>query len=786
MSFANCIIQLNRSFAARQRTGFWCVGLLLATCLVGTVFLRPVENIASMIPDDDSGLAEDFRLLQKAPFTSRVLIDVAAPPGTETSELAAAGDALAAALPTSLFLEVRGGPEISNPASFVLGMLDLLPAFFTEKDQIEVEKSLSPDATRQSLRECLLTLTSPEGLGMKGVLRRDPLGLRGLALSKLAHLRLSDSIRMEHGRFMSADGHHMLIIARPVTIMTDSNGARQIMEAFHRAQASLPHGYTATLTGGLRHTLANATAIKSDMSTVLTASVAGLVLLFLTCLRSRAGLYAFLLPLAVLPAAAVATRLAFGSISGITLGFGSVLMGVAADYSIYVYFAMRSFPGSPQAALGRVAAPVWYGAATSLVSFAALLFSAMPGVRELAFFSLTGLSLAIFLALIVLPCCIKPEDAIAWKPMRLSIKPLFTPRQALVLAILALAAGAYWGEKVHFDSDLRALSASGADIKQDETMMQAVWGSFRDRAMVFAKGTSLDDALEANRDFFTKAMAGGYSTGLISLAPMLPPMHVQSANMARWHALYTPERIAGLRAVVEPEAMRLGFTQDAFDPFWKYLADPAPVHSTPERLRAIGLGEVVDLLLARDGNDALAISLMPDAPGGPSLGGNLSSQVRTVSQSRFAWELTTLIKTDFLRFILLALGGNLVLLYLFLRSVPLTLLSFLPTAAGLALLFGVMGALGLNLDLFGVIALPLIIGIGVDYGIFMAIAGAGSRNGATTRSVIVAGLSTIVGFGALALAKHPALHSIGLTVLIGISGAVLASCLLVAPLGRRE
>ncbi|MHC1711354.1 MAG: MMPL family transporter [Solidesulfovibrio sp.] len=739
-----------------------------------------------MIPDDGSSLAEDFRLLQKAPFTNRVLIDVAAPPETETVKLAAAGDALAAALPPDLFPEVRGGPQISNPAAFVLGMLDLLPALFTERDLAAVEWRLSPDAMRQSLRDCVRTLTSPEGLGMKEVLRRDPLGLRALALSKLSHLRLSDSIRMEHGRFMSEDGRHMLIIARPASAMTDAKGAGQVIEAFHQARACLPPGYTATLTGGLRHTLANTTAITSDMATVLAASLVGLTLLFLACLRSRAGLFAFLAPLAILPSAAVATRFAFGSISGITIGFGSVLMGVAADYSIYVYFAMRAFPGSPRTALDRVAAPVWYGAATSMVSFGALLFSALPGIRELAFFSLTGLFLAVFLALVVLPCCIRTENNSGGKAMRFPSKTLLTPWQALALACIVLAAGVYWGEKVHFNSDLRALSAAGADLKQDETMMRAAWGNFRDRAMVFAKGDSLDDALEANRRLFATVSEDTNAQGLISLAPVLPPKRVQSDNSLRWHALFTPERRAGIRAVIEAEATRLGFTPDAFEPFWEFLAAPATSFSTPERLRAIGLGEAVDLLLARDDKNYLAISLMPDTPGAIGITKNFSDHVWTVSQTRFARELTKLVKADFLQFMLLALGGNLVLLYVFLRSVPLTLLSFLPTAAGLALLLGIMGSMGMELNLFGVIALPLIIGIGVDYGIFLAVAEAGSRNGTTTRAVIVAGLSTIVGFGALTLAKHPALHSIGLTVLIGISGAVLASCLLVAPLRRRQ
>jgi predicted RND superfamily exporter protein len=50
----------------------------------------------------------------------------------------------------------------------------------------------------------------------------------------------------------------------------------------------------------------------------------------------------------------------------------------------------------------------------------------------------------------------------------------------------------------------------------------------------------------------------------------------------------------------------------------------------------------------------------------------------------------------------------------------------------------------------------------------------------TEKAVLVSGLTTLAGFGALALALHPALHTIGVTVLLGI-GAAFPSALLVIP-----
>ena len=93
---------------------------------------------------------------------------------------------------------------------------------------------------------------------------------------------------------------------------------------------------------------------------------------------------------------------------------------------------------------------------------------------------------------------------------------------------------------------------------------------------------------------------------------------------------------------------------------------------------------------------------------------------------------------------------------------------------------GVMGALGIAFNLFNVVAALLIIGLGVDYGIFMVSKLSKGSSQGTEQAVFVSGLTTLVGFGALVLARHPALHSIGITVLLGI-GAAIASALIVIP-----
>ena len=90
--------------------------------------------------------------------------------------------------------------------------------------------------------------------------------------------------------------------------------------------------------------------------------------------------------------------------------------------------------------------------------------------------------------------------------------------------------------------------------------------------------------------------------------------------------------------------------------------------------------------------------------------------------------------------------------------------AFGPTALALLLTAGVLGIMGESLSLFTVLAGVLLVGLGIDYGIFLTAEGGDRR---TYAAVLFAGLTTMASFGLLALSETPALRSFGLTVAVG-------------------
>jgi predicted exporter len=89
-----------------------------------------------------------------------------------------------------------------------------------------------------------------------------------------------------------------------------------------------------------------------------------------------------------------------------------------------------------------------------------------------------------------------------------------------------------------------------------------------------------------------------------------------------------------------------------------------------------------------------------------------------------------------------------------------------PTAAASVLALALQGWLGEPLQLSHVLALLLLLGMGVDYGIFLL---EHDGDGAAWLAVVLGAASTWLAFGLLALSSTPALHAFGLTLMIGIA-----------------
>jgi predicted RND superfamily exporter protein len=152
-----------------------------------------------------------------------------------------------------------------------------------------------------------------------------------------------------------------------------------------------------------------------------------------------------------------------------------------------------------------------------------------------------------------------------------------------------------------------------------------------------------------------------------------------------------------------------------------------------------------------------------------------------------AYEASLEMKTSYEQAALYALVVIIAVLVFDLRSLRHALLAALPLSLGVLQMFGLMGILDIPLNPANMIALPLILGIGVDYGVhivheFRDQSGRYRMSPATAVAVLVDALTTIVGFGSLMIASHKGLQSLGRVLTLGVTCCLFTSMIMLPAL----
>ena len=125
--------------------------------------------------------------------------------------------------------------------------------------------------------------------------------------------------------------------------------------------------------------------------------------------------------------------------------------------------------------------------------------------------------------------------------------------------------------------------------------------------------------------------------------------------------------------------------------------------------------------------------------------------------------------------------------FLMIRRLKETLLALLPLVVGLLWTIGLMRVFGIQFNMANVWGLPLIIGAASEFGLNVMVRYLEGRDQggplvarSTVMGVAISGISTMVGFGSLMIARHQGIYSLGLLLTIG-SGCGLVASLVVLP-----
>jgi 1-acyl-sn-glycerol-3-phosphate acyltransferase len=781
------------------------LGITLLIAAVAVVISSRIdleEDILATLPQHDKIVDEYRYTIRKFRQIDRVYLDVGINQNNP-DKLAAASDEVFAQLSANTnYARILYRVEFGGQQKIVDFLTGALPNLFTDDDAKKLETKIQPAEVRDYLTVMRRKLAGPEGMVLKDVVAADPVGMSPLVVKKVLPLQTGfGDGQIVDGRITSADGKHVLLMAEPKFSSADSRNSVVLVADLLRMRDAVEKqfpGIHVAITGGHRMSVDNATLIKGDATRCIVLGMVAMLVLCVTAYRRKwLAVVTFLPSLFGTLIAGAVLMLWDNHLSAIAVGFATIAIGITVDYGIYVVYHLDNAARDRKSAaqiVGRLLLPMATGVLTIIAAFIVLATSPMHGYQQLGIFGAVGVLISAAFALFVLPLLIPLPKTNNLPPLR------FTQwmekfhawtkrwRPLLLLGVVALTIVTAFGVKrLRFEGDISKLNGITKSTHDDEALIRKTWGDALGVTLVVARGATVDDALAQNdRAAETLARDPGV-TDVYSLASICPSAATQSANIQRWKNFWTPARKNELRQTLQQTGGELGFRPDAFAPFWKSVEDQ-PALLTLDLFHGTPLEQALNerTALAAGDNAISTLIKLKDRSQVGKLRDALSGMI-VLDQKNFAEHIAALAKSGMGFFALWTGIAVAVIVYFALASIELVIATLLPLLIGLLWTLGLMGWLGLPIDMMNCVFVIFIIGIGEDYSVFLATSkldewrGHQPRIAATSASVMISALTTIFGFAVLIFAKHPVLFSMGTTVLLGMACA-FAATLVITPL----
>ncbi len=781
-------------------------GVLLVLFISGWYRLKIDTDIIDYLPRKDPAINDALEMFQNHPIQDRLVIDVGLP-AVDLERLEGCAEIVEKRLAASGLFKQVGLQDFQHLIpELILQVADRLPLMFSADELTEeIAPLLSPAAIRQRMAAIRAGLMNLEGIGQAGLIEKDPLAFRNVVMAKLADLAPSRNARLYKGRLISSDRRHLLIIARPNFSGTDTYYARkltelidQIADEINRSNSRKNAPVSLTPVGAYRAALDNERIVKRDVATVLLLTTLGIALLLLFAFpRPVIGLLSLLPAIAGTAGAFFIFSLVYESISIMVLGFGGAIISITVDHGIaYLLFLDR-----PRQTYGKEASrEVWavglLAVLTTVGAFGALCFSGFPIFEQLGLFAALGILLSFLFVHMIFPLIfpVMPPGPDRRLPLQAIADRLArTGKIGALTALVFMHVLLFWAKPV-FNADLTSMNTVSTETLAAEKKVADVWGEVLNKVHLMVRGDNIEE-LQRKGDELLKRLAAEKRAGnLISgfVPSMIFPGERQSRqNLDDWRAFWTSERKSELRHTMAAAALKAGFTGEAFAPFFRLLdADGIPTSGgrIPEKYY-----HLMGINRSADGRGWIQVSVLTTGASYDPEGFYAAhrSLGNIFEPALFSQRLGRLLFATFFRMIAIIGISVAVLLFIFFLDLKLTIVTLIPVAFAFVSTLGTLNLIGHPLDVAGLMLAIIIIGMGIDYAIFYVRSyqryekQSETACGLFRMAVFMASASTLIGFGALCVAKHSILKSAGLTAVFGIGYSLIGAMVVLPPILTR-
>ncbi len=534
----------------------------------------------------------------------------------------------------------------------------------------------------------------------------------------------------------------------------------------------------------------NSRQIKCDLMLTVGLSLLIICIVLGYCFRNKSTLFMLLSPViyGVFFALACIYWLK-GGMSLMAMGIGAIVMGVALSYCLHV-LTHSKYVSDPIQILKDQSTPVVLGCLTTIGAFLGLLFTESDLLKDFGWFASFAMVGTTFFALVFLPHFFRPEgnkrSDKAFKVLdKINSYPLDDKRGVRIALEVLCVVCLFTAGWVTFDSDLRNIGYNEPKVIKSRQLYEEKNSKGFATQYYAATSEDLDEALVYNKAIIAtldSLQKEGVPHQYAKVSELFIPLEEQEERIALWKNYWTEDRIADVKLSINRMAKKNGLAPIMFEPFYMMIESDYEAESLyesevlPESL----ISNFIEL--TDEGKYVVFTSVQLPEENKKIVNDAIAVLPHAVCIDPFYYtnDMVSMLNDDFNTILGISSIFVFIVLLVSFRSLPIALIAFLPMGLSWYVVQGIMGIFGLQFNLINIIIATFIFGIGVDYSIFVMtglIAKAKGEDGNLLTyhktAIFFSAFVLMIVTGSLLFATHPAIHSIGVSTLIGMSATIL-------------
>lgn len=761
------------------------------------------EDITKLLPSDDNGDNSKEMVFANLKVKDKMFVVLKMKDNSvDVPQLTSACDSLVESFMGSevaqnMVTDVLYKVDASLIQNGVSSLYNYLPVFLDSVDYKKLDSLTTKSSIEAQMQKNMMTMYSPMASMMGPVIAQDPLALREIFMSKKDALKdgLGSNYALINQHFFSPDSAIAIAFISPNFKTVDSKLSSKLISQIDENIEHLSEIYPDVEVyyhGAAPQSVCNSRQIKHDLVMTLSVSMLFALLVIGLCYRNKSTLLQLAVPIAYgFFFALCVIYFIKGQLSLLALGIGAIVLGVAVSYCLHVITHYK-YVSNPIRVLEEQSVPVFLGCLTTIGAFLSLMFTEAELLKDFGLFASLALLGTTFFCLIFLPQFFNEEknkrNEKAFELLEKINSYPFERKTILIGAIVIISCICFYKAKdVEFDSDLTHIAYYDSKIlksqdilaehttKDCKTVYFAAVSEDLDSALAYSK--KMERVLNNLKDNYGKVRSFGTSSSMIFI-----PMNVQKERLDNWYSFWSEAKKKQVFDDMNAAATACGFSPEMFVEFQNMVEvqrgtlDLANSDILPSSLKS-------NMIEYTDGKYMVftPVNLLPKDKKEVCDEVTKIPHLVVIDPYYYTSNMVELINDDFSTTFFISSLFVLCVLLISYKSVVLALIAFLPMTLSWFIVLGIMGIFHLQFNLINIVISTFIFGIGVDYSIFVMdglLSEFRIRKNVLVfhkTAILFSAFVLIVSIASLMFATHPAVKSIGLSTLIGMSTAVIIS-----------